>query len=55
MSDRRTRDQLRASNEKLRAAIRRYVKAIENPPEQLAGIERQHAWLALKELMGEEA
>lgn len=56
MADRRTRDQLRASNEKLRTSIRRFVAIQER---WLAGMgggpvpaDWARAYLAMKELMG---
>lgn len=59
MSDRRTRDQLRASNDKLRAAIRHFVWCEEhiNDGPSSEGWDReqarQKAIRAMKELMGE--
>lgn len=59
MSDRRTRDQLRRSNDKLREAIRAFILCEETihvgpSSEQWdREQERARALLALKELMGE--
>lgn len=57
MADRRTRDQLRRSNEKLRAAIRRFVAASEAPAgdtcESASKLCQEYgrAYKAMKELM----